>query len=70
MAIETLDDILEDLADMIGYYGVDRSVFVSETRERIHDAIRVENRLDDYAFHERMVTTLRGMLRDEQSDPK
>lgn len=45
MAIETLDDIAEEMADRIGIYSQPRSEFVSEFKERVRDAVGVERAL-------------------------
>jgi hypothetical protein len=56
MPIETMDDILEQIADRIGVYGAHdddsededcecRVCFVSDLRERIDQAMRIEARL-------------------------
>ena len=42
MPIETLDDILEELADKIGIYGTERNEWVIITKERILFAVSVE----------------------------
>ena len=42
MSIRTLDDIIEELADLIGIYGVDRSHWTANLKEQIRDAVEVE----------------------------
>ena len=46
MALEELDDIVEELADKLGIYGAEtRSYWVSELIHRIREAIKLEEKL-------------------------
>jgi hypothetical protein len=45
MAIEELDDISEDMADKLGIYGEERSIWVSEFTRRTREALRIEQLL-------------------------
>jgi hypothetical protein len=54
--IETLDDIIEDLANQAGVYGADRrSCWVATVKGRIEAAVEIESRL----------TALAAVLRSE-----
>ena len=54
MPIETLDDILEELADKIGSYGEQRNEWTIITKRRIQHAVLVEysfRKPDDLVLH-------------------
>lgn len=54
MPIQTLDDIVENLADSIGVYGADeRSRWVSALKTEIRDAVEIEKKLQE--AHDREV---------------
>lgn len=46
MAIETLDDIAEEMADRIGIYSEPRCHFVPELKDRVRAAVAVERTLE------------------------
>lgn len=46
MAIETLDDIAEEMADRIGIYSEPRCHFVPEFKDRVRAAVAVERALE------------------------
>ena len=48
MAIETLEDIAEEMADKLGVYSEDRSNFVCSFKQRVRAAVEVERALDTH----------------------
>lgn len=46
MAIEELDDIMEEIANLLNIYGAEkRCPFISAMKRRIRDAVAIENKL-------------------------
>ena len=70
MAIETLEDIAEEMADKLGVYSEDRSDFVCSFKQRVRAAVEVERALDTHwrAAHQQGDTTMTTV--DSTSDAR